>query len=76
MGVESLESREDIRFKYFTRKLQSLLLRKTVADELRQAANIASNEYMFNPPVKSEKRYEHEMQMYYCRDQSEKHKVQ
>lgn len=73
--MESLESKEDPRFKYFTRKLQSLLLRKSVADELRQAANISSsNEYMMGPS--NEKRNEHEMQLYYFRDQSEKTKVQ
>lgn len=72
--MESLESKEDLRFKYFTRKLQSLLLRKSVADELRQAANLGSTEYMIAPP--SEKRYEHEMKLYYSRDQSESQRVQ
>jgi len=48
--VEILESKEDPRFKYFTRKLQQLLNRKSVAEELRKAANVTtSNEYMMGP---------------------------
>lgn len=73
MGVEALEGVEDKRFRFFSRKLQSLMLKKPVADQLRYAQNSvnAGN----NPINRTEKRQEHEIQLMYNSDLVEKERV-
>jgi hypothetical protein len=74
-GVEALECFNDHRYKYFSRKLQSLMLKKTVFQELHQGADPQKyGEYLLCPLDKEEKKREHEIQLLYTTEQSQKQK--
>lgn len=50
IGVEALECFNDHRYKYFNSKLQGLMLKKTVFQELHQGNDVAQyGEYMISP---------------------------
>jgi hypothetical protein len=49
-AIEALEGTNDHRYKYFNRKLQSLMLKKTVFKELHNGADPKCyNEYLMAP---------------------------
>lgn len=73
VGVEALEGHEDQRFRFFSRKLQTLMLKKPVAEQLRSAANMPL--HALSPQRQQEKRQEHEIQLMYNQEVHERHRV-